>query len=950
MTDPCGQAGAYFDGELDDASRASFLGHLASCAVCKRDLDDAMQLDLRRPPAHVVARRSWTHRLARIAVPIFAAAAVVVLLVTRSRPAPVLLLGPTRSLEARLSYAGADRHRPLGVERGGQRAEAIPARTLAELEERGARDALAAAYLLTGAYQQAEAVLDTTPPSPQRDSDLAAVQLVRGAPAVALELADRAIAREPRLAPALWNRALALRELALPLAAATAFEAVAERGEVGWRDEASALAAALRAEVEDRRTAWSDAMTAGRAMVASDDTVMTDAQARRVPGLARLYFYDALRVASSPARLTQLMPLAHVLDEINGDGMLVRSVERAAQRDHAARQPLAASYRELAISQVPISDSAVDLALASFRRARADDLTLGALLHAGRAQTSLDELIRIAEAMGDPWFVLLARTEAAQALHNRGEALAAEGALQTALASCRSPGVAHRCLRLRLLLDNVHLFSYRVSELRRFAMELGTQARAAGDWVIENRSLIDRAEAERLAMRLPLMHALFEEIELREPHDCGTREYLRQVRADVALVVFDVDEAARQLESSQNCIAISPTALAAAVDVARLRPTESHRARARRWSQEYLERATPVEIPWVTVLRGRFEMSIDRTKGLDLLREGIRLADRQPASGLSKRARTIAYTSLIVDAAAAGDFTRTLEIFSAATDVQPTGCALGVALDDNRAVAVARLVDGTLRGAYNADRRRPLTNVDAVVPADLIAAFAACDHVSVLALPPLHGRANLLPAELPWSYRSLGSGETSALPPRRVVIAEPTTPDYLGLPRLGPIVVDAGAEVIRGPAATPGRVERELASATEVEVHAHGLVDLGASDSAFLALSPDIDGRFALTAGDVRHLRLSGRPILYLAACRTAEVAPQLHEAWSLPVAFVAAGARAVIASASPVPDREAPGFFAALRRRIAAGETPAVALARERSARLARDPESWVRGVILFD
>jgi len=220
----------------------------------------------------------------------------------------------------------------------------------------------------------------------------------------------------------------------------------------------------------------------------------------------------------------------------------------------------------------------------------------------------------------------------------------------------------------------------------------------------------------------------------------------------------------------------------------------------------------------------------------------------------------------------------------------------------------------------------------------------------VLALPPLHGRAQLLPPELPWSYRSAAGPSAPPVPPRRLIIADPTPPPYLQLTPLAPVADVAGAEVIRGPAATPSRVEQELGSATEVEIHAHGLADFGASDTAFIALSRNVDGRFALTAADVRRLRLAGRPVVYLAACRAAEVAPLLHEAWSLPIAFVAAGARAVVASTVAIPDRDAKVFFAALRRRIAAGEAPAAALAQERADWLARSPTSWVRGVIVFE
>jgi len=68
----------------------------------------------------------------------------------------------------------------------------------------------------------------------------------------ALELADAAIARSPDLVQAHWNRALALRKLDLPLAAAAELDAVAARGEPGWADEARRIAATLRTPIETR--------------------------------------------------------------------------------------------------------------------------------------------------------------------------------------------------------------------------------------------------------------------------------------------------------------------------------------------------------------------------------------------------------------------------------------------------------------------------------------------------------------------------------------------------------------------------------------------------------------------------------------------------------------------------------------------------------------------------
>jgi CHAT domain-containing protein len=75
-----------------------------------------------------------------------------------------------------------------------------------------------------------------------------------------------------------------------------------------------------------------------------------------------------------------------------------------------------------------------------------------------------------------------------------------------------------------------------------------------------------------------------------------------------------------------------------------------------------------------------------------------------------------------------------------------------------------------------------------------------------------------------------------------------------------------------------------------------------------------------------------------------------LHETWSLPAAFVYAGARAVIASAAPIPDAEAGEFFDHLRDRVQAGAPVAVALRDARQQWISLGRGEWVRDVIVFE
>src|SRR5262249_59629452 len=108
---------------------------------------------------------------------------------------------------------------------------------------------------------------------------------------------------------------------------------------------------------------------------------------------------------------------------------------------------------------------------------------------------------------------------------------------------------------------------------------------------------------------------------------------------------------------------------------------------------------------------------------------------------------------------------------------------------------------------------------------------------------------------------------------------------------------------LAGPAATPERVLAALAQADEIEFHTYGLVDLAVSDASLLVLSRGLGGEFALTAGAIRRQRLERAPLVLLAACESAHTAPYLHQSWSLPAAFLEAGAGAVVAASSRVGD-----------------------------------------------
>ena len=309
-----------------------------------------------------------------------------------------------------------------------------------------------------------------------------------------------------------------------------------------------------------------------------------------------------------------------------------------------------------------------------------------------------------------------------------------------------------------------------------------------------------------------------------------------------------------------------------------------------------------------------------------------------------------------MDAGHAGEWEQAVAWISGELErAAPAGCLLAAGGQDERILFVARGRDGVLRGEYQGGRTRPLQDEVPAVPAALLASLRGCDEVPVLAEPTLSGRPRLLPADVAFSYLAPGAKAPSGAKPgasHRVVVSDVEPPASLGLPRLMPWSRDAepGEVHLRGASATPGAVLSEMEDATEAELHVHGLFNAGLSDASFLALSPDAGGRYALTAADIQGHPLRGAPLVVLAACDANVGAWRYHSVWSLPAAFVRAGARAVIAPTSKVPDVEAAAFFRDVLERARKDGSPAAALRGARQEWLRRGQAPWVEEVVVFE
>jgi len=927
-----------------------------------------------RDATGVPEARRWGLR-AKLGVVTAALAVVVAMVVVAIRPRggatieqPIVLeIAEARSLEGRVSYAAADRHRPYRVVRAGipaAPADAIALPTLAELERRGDLHGVAAAYLLLGDPTRAGAYLERAAAGADVAADRALVLLTTGHPAEALVALDGVLQAAPRHPQALWNRALALRELGLPRMAIEAFEAVTALGEPGWAGEAREHAKALADATDDRKTASDRLIAAGVHLATAPDGVPADL-ARRIPGSTRLFFYDAVRGATTPGAVRALAPLARTLDAAAESSALTGYVERVARADFTRRGPLAARYASVVAGERLDPAAARDF-LAALRAAGQDDLLLGALILTSPDRRTvppalLPELHRLAEATGEPWFRLLTVEQEAGALITRGAYEAAEVMARAALATCAASHLDFRCVRLEFVLGESYLTMLRLSDARRVIGAGIAWARRAGEWLLEQRFLSQLANLEMLeddvsASTLPLARAYLGELVRRDPR-CATDVWSRRELAMMLLNRDDLDGARDELARAgaivAGCATATPTVLGVFVEAHVARDDQVAAVRAEIAALRAAATTTPGGQAALDQTEGRLVIERDRAAGIALFERAI--AASRPIAGAdvdAHKARSYAYSILTLDAGRAGEWQRVWQLLGEEAGVTIERCGLGVAVEARRSVVVVRGDDGGITGVY--DAARPGLDVDAahVIPAALRERLRGCAEVEVVARPPIEGSPVLLPIELAWSYRS-GTGARDPRPARgtRLVISNAEPPAELGLPRLLPWRSAVAPDVaLDGAAATPSHALAALAAAGFVEIHAHGMVNAAVSDASFLMMSPDAGGRYTLTAAEIRKQPLHGRPIVILAACHAGATASYRHEPWGLPAAFVEAGARAVIASPDVIADADAGAFFDNVRTRIEGGRSPALALREVRIEWLAAHPgAAWVRSLMVF-
>lgn len=978
MASLCDDVELFVDEELPPERAEAFRNHLPDCARCQREVANLLQLDMlgqsyleqveaqapAEPPRLAPSAR-WRSPALLVAVPLLVALVAVVL--WPSAPATLesdvwLDQLPQRPLEARLSYRKADRHRPPPSKPMGasESSKGPLLRDMAVLE-RSDPQGLAAAWLVHGDPKRAEEVLqrlEEQGPSTDLANYRAVVSLLKDKPEEALRHLSRALELDPHHPQALWNLGLALDRLELPLLAARTFDEVAALGEPGWTEEAAQRAEALRRPVHERRQKWESVFKAGRALVEGAPGPLPTGFSQAP--IARLFFYDAIRSAPSRERVLALLPLAQELDEQAGGRVLEGYVRRVAEADFSQRAPLAREYAALARDNFKKEEPRQVRLREALLASREDDLLLGTLFQMRPVERHLALFEAKAIASGDPWFQLLAAQERAAAERAAGGWSLATQRLLEARRSCPERGLAYRCISLDRDLSGLYIQLHRFESAAEHARAGLRQARDHGEWFLERDLLWQLAQMARFVSDAPLARARYAELLERDRGDADTVRRVHQHLADIEWNELRLDEARRQIDAA--LATGRPLSLSGAFtlsDIARLRSAPEDERHLTRALEDAAPRLNRGERAQATHVLGRFFIERDAARGRTLLWRSIEEAE---SPGLeedppARRARAYSFTSLLMEAGRRGDFEEALRLLTRERRQElPRQCLLAATVDSERTLLLARNASGELVGRYEDTRRQRLPGrLDKLVPELLLEHLRSCERVDVLARPPLHGRAELLPPGVAWSYLTrttppVGVGTSVKT---HLVVSDVELPSGSPFERLGPWPLAFGADekqvILSGVRATPSNVLEEMRRATEIDLATHGVIN-DRSNTSYLLLAAEKSGS-ELGAPRVRSTPLRGAPFVVLAACHAAYTTYALHEPLSLPAAFIEAGARGVLAATEEIPYPDAAVFFNAVRERMRSGVPPAIALREERMQWLRKGREAeWVTSVLLFE
>jgi tetratricopeptide (TPR) repeat protein len=964
MATPCDNVEAFVDGELPPSQAQDFRLHLADCLRCQTEVETLLQLQF-LDQRHAEQPRKLTPRPLATVIrlqrrPLLLAAACFVTLMLGLGALRLFLStgqgspaneAPYRELEARVG-GGIGEYKPLKPAMAGA---PEPGQELAQSSD-GKDSIITLLEQRDGSgAKRALSLLQQAPRTPEIANQQAVALLQLGRPEEALQQVDAALSETPQHAEALWNRGLVLRELRLPLTAAKSFSQVAALKEAGWSGEAFQKAVSLRRDVLTHRDRWEAVFKAGSALIENPSTPLPD-DFRDTP-IARLFFYDAVRVAPTPEAVLSLLPLAQSLDEPTKAQVLEAYVQRVARADFTQRGPLARGYAALVANRLSATEQ--ERLMSQILSSHEDDLIIGALLRTSTAADHLELFMEKTLAMNDPWFQLLAAQERAAVHKKAGRLEHAVETLREVLPLCEGHGLEYRCLFIQCDLSTALIKRHEFQQAREYAEKAWEEARATNEWHLESELLWNLSQIARLIKDTSLSRAYFDEYLERNE---GKPDAVRRTHENFATIAFQalqVDEARQEIDAAMAVgDPLSPAGALTLAEISRLKPSPGDEEQLTR-ALDHAQKRSPGEQAVDTHTRGRFFIERDVAKGRELLLRSIQQA---AAPGLeedlaARRARAYSFTSLIFEAGRRGAFDEALEFFAQERGQQlPSRCLLAATADSERTLLIVRGADAILLGWHDETRRAPLPEqLDALVPKALLAALQPCERVEVLARPPLHGRVGLLPLTMAWSYltRTASPPMPRTGPAVHLVVSDIELPLGLDLdvlpswvPSVGP---NARLTARSGADATPNRVLSAMKDATEIDLIAHGIIS-ERSDESYLLLSPERGVR-KLTVTQMLSAQLRGSPFVVLAACHAAHTSYALHEPLSLPAAFIQAGARGVLAATEKIPVQRANDFFNQVRDRMRAGVSPANALRDVRAQWLEKDPnQQWLASVLLFE
>ncbi|CAN5923118.1 hypothetical protein BH11MYX3_BH11MYX3_39750 [soil metagenome] len=930
---------AYFDGALDRADEAAAVEHLATCAACQSLLRDSVVIDAALSTAKPgVAGRAKPSRWPFVAGSVLALAAAAAALLAVAWPRHqqpndevALLLPGERAVDARFTGPRFGVFRPRAAVRSDkQPVEAISLAQLAQLEQVGQRHDLIAALAATGDLPRATELAAALPDDAPSNSDRAAVALASGDAEIALAYAQHALVLDPKLAAAKWNLGLAAERLGLTYVARSAYTELEALHEPGWSDEAHARRLAREAEtaLED---GFPELFARGKAMVDGGE-VLTAADAQRYPAQTKINFYDAARVAPDHARLEALRPLALALDAGTGS---THAADALGRIDPTVTAKYADGYRAVfAQSATPAETTKLIDDLRAAGRG-ADDLRLGAIIISNQVGSRLVEVRAIIAPWNDPWFSQLVDREEVRARYPEGDPRGAT-ALREAVARCNGLHVEYRCGLLAYDLMEALIAAGNETEAEQVAHTAVAYFRTAMMPLQLGRARTALAEFHRLHGRTALARAELAEMVLStDGRDCVGVRFARIAQAELSIVDGEWSAARAALPPARapdSCDkAADGLGVAVAVDLARATRDPIDRAAATAW----LATAGTFADGGMAAI-GPFRAGTGTPAAATAWIATHAGANEQDIAAV----RAWGVTTLIDDAGERGAWNEVVEVAGAPA----APCTVVASADDDRIPMAVRTAAGNA-GEHRHVPVRAQATTQLISPA-LAAKLAGCTDIAVVARPPLHGRSDLLPPALPWWFAGDAAPRpASTTAARSVVVSDAHPPD----PSLPPVGVGAPAQPfdvrISGTAATPSKVLAALRDATYAQLDVHGVSVAKQPEAAYLALSPEPDGTYALRADAVAASKLRGAPVIVLAACRAASVAPYLRQRWSLPDAFVTAGAHAVIAVDVLIPDADAHLVFDELHRRIAAGESVPAAVAALR----AKATADWVKHVMVF-